>query len=62
MHLTIAENIAVRALAHPDRIAIEVLDGGATLTYGQAWRRITALAEALAVAKAGRHGGVVVAE
>jgi acyl-CoA synthetase (AMP-forming)/AMP-acid ligase II len=59
MHLTIAENIAVRALAHPDRIAIEVLDGGATLTYGQAWRRITALAEALAVAKAGRHGVMV---
>ncbi len=59
MRLTIAENVAVRALSHPDRIAIEVLDGGATLTYGQAWRRITALAEALSACEAGRHGRMV---
>ncbi|MBT7663312.1 MAG: AMP-binding protein, partial [Rhodospirillaceae bacterium] len=63
MRLTIAENVAVRALAHPDRIAIEVLDGGATLTYGQVWCRITALAEALSAAlsgaEAGRHGTMV---
>ncbi len=59
MRLSIAENVAVRALAHPDRVAIEVLDGGATLTYGQAWCRVMALAEALSTAAAGRHGRMV---
>ena len=59
MRLSIAENVAVRALSHPGRIAIEVLDGGATLTYGQVWCRVTALAEALSAAKAGRHGRMV---
>ncbi|MDP6691245.1 MAG: AMP-binding protein [Alphaproteobacteria bacterium] len=59
MRLSIAENVAVRALAHPERTAIEVLDGGATLTYGQVWCRIVALAEALADAEAGRHGRMV---
>ena len=56
MRLSIAENVAVRALAHPERIAIEVLDGGQSLTYGQAWRRVVALSEALSVTAAGRHG------
>ncbi len=56
MRLSIAENVAVRALSHPDRIAIEVLDGGPTLTYGQAWCRVVALAEALSTSEAGRHG------
>ncbi len=56
MQFSIAENIAIRALAHPDRIAIEVLDGGSTLTYGQAWCRVTALAGVLATTAEGRHG------
>ena len=56
MHLSIAENVAVRALAHPDRVAIEVLDGGPTLSYGQVWCRVVALAEALTATVAGRHG------
>jgi len=56
MRLSIAENVAARALAHPDRMAIEVLGGGATFTYGQAWRRVTALAEALCATATGRHG------
>ena len=56
MRLSIAENVAVRALSHPDRVAIEVLDGGPSLTYGEAWRRVTALAGALAATAAGRHG------
>ncbi|MDP6876631.1 MAG: class I adenylate-forming enzyme family protein, partial [Alphaproteobacteria bacterium] len=59
MRLSIAENVAVRALAHPERTAIEVLDGGPTLTYGQVWCRIVALAEALTEAEAGRHGRMV---
>jgi acyl-CoA synthetase (AMP-forming)/AMP-acid ligase II len=62
MRLTIAENIAVRALAHPDRMAIEVLDGGASLTYGQVWDRINALADVLRDvsrdAAPGRHGAM----
>jgi acyl-CoA synthetase (AMP-forming)/AMP-acid ligase II len=56
MRLSIAENVAARALAHPERLAIEVLDGGASLTYGQAWRRVTALAGALDSTAFGRHG------
>ncbi len=56
MRLTIAENVASRALAHPDRVALEVLDGGPSFTYGQAWARITALAAALSATEAGRHG------
>jgi acyl-CoA synthetase (AMP-forming)/AMP-acid ligase II len=56
MRLSIAENVAVRALSHPNRIAIEVLDGGPALTYADAWRRVVALAEALSATAEGRHG------
>ncbi len=59
MRLTIAENVAVRALAHPDRLAIELSDGGEALTYGQCWRRIAALAEAIGTVEAGPHGAMV---
>lgn len=58
MRLTIAENVAVRALAHPDRAAIEVL-GQATLTYGEVWRRVVALAGAIGDVEAGPHGRMV---
>ncbi|MBT3533629.1 MAG: acyl--CoA ligase, partial [Rhodospirillaceae bacterium] len=56
MRLSIAENVAARALAHPDRMALEVLDGGPSYTYGQAWCRGVALAEALDQTAPGRHG------
>ncbi|WP_178133971.1 class I adenylate-forming enzyme family protein [Vineibacter terrae] len=58
MRLTIAENVAVRALAHPDRPAIDVL-GGPGLTYGAAWRRVVALAGAIGMAAPGPHGRMV---
>ncbi|MCW5744981.1 MAG: AMP-binding protein [Alphaproteobacteria bacterium] len=58
MHLTIAESVAARALAHPDRPAIEVL-GGTTLTYGQAWRRVVALADAVGAVEPGPQGRMV---
>ena len=59
MRLTIAESFAVRALSHPDRIAIEVLDGGPSLTYAEAWRRVVALAGAVEGVAEGRHGRMV---
>ena len=58
MRLSIAECVAAQALAHPDRIALEVL-GGEALTYGEAWRRVVGVAEMLAGAPTGRHGAMV---
>ena len=58
MRLTIAECVAARALAHPDHPAIDVL-GGSSLTYGEAWRRVTALADAVRTAEPGPHGRMV---
>ena len=58
MRLTIAECVAARALAHPGRLAIEVLGGGA-LSYGEAWRRVAGLAAAIADVAPGRHGRMV---
>jgi len=59
MRLTIAESVASRALSHPERVAIEVLDGGPTLTYGDCWRRVTVLADAIAAVRPGPHGRMV---
>ncbi len=58
MRLTIAEAVAVRALSHPDRVAIREM-GGDSLTYGQVWRRVLALAGPLAGCPAGPHGRMV---
>ena len=59
MRLTVAETIAVRSFSQPDRIAIEVLQGGPTYTYGQLLPRITALADAIRDAAPGQHGTMV---
>jgi acyl-CoA synthetase (AMP-forming)/AMP-acid ligase II len=58
MRLTIAECVAARALAHPERPAIDVL-GGPSLSYGEAWRRVEVLAEAVSAAQPGPHGRMV---
>ncbi len=59
MRLTLAETILNRCVNHPDRIAIEVLQGGPSLTYGQVRDRIEALADAMAGSAPGRHGRMV---
>ncbi|WP_416899237.1 MAG: class I adenylate-forming enzyme family protein [Minwuia sp.] len=59
MRLTVAETIAVRSLSQPDRIAIEELQGGKTLTYGQLLPRIVALADAIRSTAEGPHGKMV---
>lgn len=59
MRLTVAETIAVRALSQPDHVAIEVLQGGPTLTYGELLPRIVALADAIRGTEEGPHGRMV---
>lgn len=59
MRLTIAESVALRALNQPDHIAIEVLQGGPTLTYGQLLPRMMALADAIQDVESGPHGRMV---
>jgi acyl-CoA synthetase (AMP-forming)/AMP-acid ligase II len=44
---TIVDQVRMNAQAFPERVAIEVL-GGESLTYGEVWRRVTGLADALA--------------
>ena len=56
MRFSIADSIATRCFAHPGRIAVEAVGGGPGMTYGEAWRRIAALAEAASRCKPGRHG------
>jgi len=59
MRFTIAEMIAARCFGHPDRVAMQVLDGRPPLLYRDAWRRIVALANAMDTATPGRHGRMV---
>lgn len=56
MRQTIADTIALRCFAFPDRPAIETIGGGRGMTYGEAWRRIAGLAAALSSCAPGRHG------
>lgn len=44
---TVVDQIRMNAQTFPERVAIEVI-GGDSLTYGEVWRRITGLADALA--------------
>ena len=59
MRLTIADTIALRCLAFPERPAIEVIGSHRIITYGEAWRRISALAGATPASACGRHGRMV---
>lgn len=59
MRLTVAESVALRALNQPDRIAIEVLQGGPTIKYGDLLPRIVALAGAIQKTEPGPHGQMV---
>lgn len=59
MRFTIADSIALRCFAFPDRPAIEVVDGGSVMTYGEVWRRVTGLAGAISTCAGGRHGRMV---
>ncbi|MDP6704976.1 MAG: AMP-binding protein, partial [Alphaproteobacteria bacterium] len=59
MRLTIAETVAIRALSRPEHTAIEVLEGGPSLSYGACWRRVVGLAEAIRGVEAGPHGPMV---
>ncbi|CAG0941632.1 fatty-acyl-CoA synthase [Gammaproteobacteria bacterium] len=58
MLLGIADSIVLRCFASPERTAIEVV-GGVSLTYGEVWRRIRGLADAVSGCAAGRHGRMV---
>lgn len=56
MRFSIADSIATRCFAHPDRVAVQAVGGGAEMTYGEVWRRVAALAEAASRCAPGRHG------
>lgn len=56
MRFSIADSIATRCFAHPDRVAVQAVDGGAAMTYGEVWRRVAALAETASHCVPGRHG------
>ena len=59
MLFNICDTIAARCYAHPERIAVEDPYGGPPASYGEIWRRIAGLADALEQAPAGRHGTMV---
>lgn len=59
MRFTIADSIAMRCFAFPDRPAIEVVGTTQTMSYGEVWQRITGLATALMACTPGRHGRMV---
>ena len=56
MRFSIADSIASRCLAHPDREAIQVVGREPRLSYRDVWRRIRALADAVRDCEPGRHG------
>jgi acyl-CoA synthetase (AMP-forming)/AMP-acid ligase II len=56
MRFSIADTIVAKCFAHPGRIAIEMVEDGRAWTYGEAWCRIHALAEAIRHCTDGRHG------
>jgi acyl-CoA synthetase (AMP-forming)/AMP-acid ligase II len=59
MKFSIADTIAARCFAFPERIAMEVLDGSDAVSYGWVWRRICALAQVVEAVQEGRHGPMV---
>ncbi|MEC9344849.1 MAG: AMP-binding protein [Pseudomonadota bacterium] len=59
MRMTIAETVAVRSQSQSDRIAIDVLQGGRSWTYGEVLPRVVALAEAIRNTEPGPHGRMV---
>ena len=59
MHFSIADSIATRCFAHPDRVAVQVVGTQREVTYGELWRRVAALAEVAAGCAPGRHGRMV---
>jgi len=56
MHFSIADTIAARCFAFPDRTAMQGIDGAGEISYGEAWRRIEGLAEVISSCSEGRHG------
>ena len=59
MHFSIADSIATRCFAHPDRVAVQVVGTQQEVTYGELWRRVAALAEVAGGCVPGRHGRMV---
>ena len=59
MHFSIADSIATRCFAHPDRVAVQVVGTQEEVTYGELWRRVAVLAEVAAGCAPGRHGRMV---
>jgi acyl-CoA synthetase (AMP-forming)/AMP-acid ligase II len=56
MYFSIADTIAARCSAFPDRLAIQMVDGGREMTYREVWRRIAGLGQATSTCAEGRHG------
>ena len=56
MRFSIADSIASRCIAHPERDAMLTIGTEEKLSYSDVWRRITALATAVSACKPGRHG------
>jgi len=59
VYFSIADTIAARCFASPDRVAIEVVGSEGAMTYAEVWRRICGLAQVVAECAAGRHGRAV---
>lgn len=56
MYFSIADTVAARCFAFPERTAIQSVDDGTDMNYGEAWRRIAGLADAVSRCDQGRHG------
>jgi len=59
MQFSIGDTVAARCMAHPDKVAIQSVEHGTEMTYGEAWKRICALVDTVAQCSEGRHGRTV---
>lgn len=59
MRFSIADTIAARCFAHPDKPAIQSVETAEEITYGEVWRRIHAISEIVAQCPQSRHGKTV---
>jgi len=59
MQFSIADTIAARCKAHPEKTAFQSVEHGTEMTYGEVWKRICGLVDVVAQCREGRNGRTV---
>lgn len=59
MNFTICDTVIARCFAHPGQVALELVGRDVRMTYGEVWRRIFALSQAVSGCRDGKHGKIV---